>query len=377
MPKLPKGMVKKGNAYYLRVRKCVDGVRSETTVALGSDLEQARIDYRRMRRREEESVGQPTLEAFARRWVKEYCGAMRNPKGQKLATQRMEHFVLPAWGKRLLPELTTADIIGLKATLLRCGRSTMTVRHILADVSCLLNFAVSAQLLDRSPFTRQCWPRVQQEIPDPLSEVELLRVLEIVRDKPRLRAMVQVGLLTGLRYSEIRGLMWSRVELEGDSPYVLVTRSGHAEHTKSKKPRRVRLLPEAREMIREQPRRSQWVFTGIRGQQIGTDSGWINAPIAREVKGFHFHRLRHTFASRLLAVPGIDIKLIQLLLGHSTVTTTERYARLFDGYVDRALDALPASWMPTAFEPTRVVGEEGGRSGEGPAAPLAVVERKK
>jgi integrase len=58
-----------------------------------------------------------------------------------------------------------------------------------------------------------------------------------------------------------------------------------------------------------------------------------------EIKGLRFHDLRHTFASRLVRM-GVDLITVKEILGHSSVTTTERYTHTLQEQKQRAVDLL-------------------------------------
>jgi site-specific recombinase XerD len=63
-----------------------------------------------------------------------------------------------------------------------------------------------------------------------------------------------------------------------------------------------------------------------------------------EISGLHWHDLRHTFASRLV-MKGVDIRTVQVLMGHASITMTMRYAHLSPSHeleAVRILDALPS-----------------------------------
>lgn len=343
MSKLPKGMVKKGHRYYFRIRETKEGKKTERTIPLGDDFQLARVQHARLTRRQEDWRGQPTVAEFSKRWISDYVTPMRSGKGPKLAEQRMRDYILPVLGTKVLGEVTEADLMTVRAQLEKTELSPMSIRHILSDAGCLFRFAVAAGLITRSPFTTRALPRIQEEIPDPLTDEELAAAIEAC--PPQHLALVRLALWTGLRYSELRGLRWENVHLEGAEPYAMIVRSGHAKVTKSRRARRIPLGQETVSLLRFLPRESSWVFTGRFGETIAQDPSGAVLAIKRRVAGFHFHRLRHTFACRCLRA-GMPLAVLQKLLGHSTVRMTERYARLFDPDVAREFRALPANWMP-------------------------------
>lgn len=354
MPRLPKDMIKKGDRFYLRVRQMKGGVRHETTVPLGAHYDVARAKYDRELRKRTEWRGQPTVGDFAERWLADYVAPMRTGKGPGLARQRLRDFVLPVLGTKLVAEVTEADLMTLRAQIEKSGRSVMTNRHVLSDVRCLFRFAVAARVIDRTPFAGHVLPRIQEEIPEPLSDVELARVIQVC---PKHRVpLVGLALWTGLRYSELRGLLWECVFVDEAEPHVMIVRSGHAEWTKSHRARRVPLLERAVELLRDAPRTSPYVFTGRFRSMIEPGTSGATRAIAEKVPGFTFHRLRHTFASRFVRAGG-NLRVLQRILGHASIKTTERYVRLFDSDVAREMRGLPEDWL------IRKVGEERGRIG--------------
>ena len=67
---------------------------------------------------------------------------------------------------------------------------------------------------------------------------------------------------------------------------------------------------------------------------------WEAALDASKVAGYRWHDNRHTFCSRL-AMKGVNLKVIQTLAGHKTITMTARYAHLDDASLRAAVDMLP------------------------------------
>ena len=71
--------------------------------------------------------------------------------------------------------------------------------------------------------------------------------------------------------------------------------------------------------------------------------------IYKGIKDFHFHDLRHTFASHLV-MAGVDLTTVSRLLGHKSLTMTLRYAHLAPAHMTKALEILDSTLndKPTA-----------------------------
>lgn len=351
MTKLANVKFRHGAYYLVRRRTGPDGKKHEKWKWLGKSKSEARLARDQLLGYVFGPNESPSLESFARRWLAEYVATERSEKNRRLAEQRMRDHVLPVVGTYSMAELEKDPSLlrPLKHALLHAKKangdalSVQTVRHILLDVGCLFRFAVDeARVIDRSPFSKKLLPRVQGQIPDPLSEVEVMRLFDVVPEANRLLCLV--ALACGARYGEHRPLDWeSHVEL-GARPLLRVERSHQLEHTKTKSWRVVPIPRPVAERLALEPRRSQYVFTGRSGGMIAEGSNWIDRALKLVGPTVHFHRLRHTFACRLLAAE-VPISVVQKLLGHASVTTTERYARLFDRDVIRVYSQLPADWL--------------------------------
>lgn len=240
-----------------------------------------------------------------------------------------------------------------------------TVRNALRALSAVCTDAVHAGRATRNPCLGVAVPKVPQD-EEPwtyltLDEVramlghEKLTVPAVRRDPGRqtyarnrqheIRTILTVAVYTGLREGELWGLRWSDVRLGGDSPELVVCRSYNGA-TKGGRPRRVPLLPPARNALASwrardgAPRIAGLVWPGRsragepeRCHGEGYDAQW--AATYRERlgvrDGVRFHDLRHTCASLLISgALGRPWRLeeVQILLGHQSRTTTERYAHL-------------------------------------------------
>jgi integrase len=333
MPQLPRGMMKRKvktkrgtrDVYYSRRREHGKDVWR----SLGSDYGLALTRFRRADLVQPDASvisTSPSLEAFSIRWLAEYATTKRTKRGRDQAEQRLRDYVWPTLGDMPLAELKPADLRRLTAEMSNAGVGLVTQRRALEDVRCMLRYATEeAEVITKSPWRRGIIPTLPEAAPKPLSDEELAEVVRTVPEK--WRPVVQFLAYTGLRWGELRSLRWSDVR-DLPHPYLVIGRS-HDGPTKSRRVREVPLIAEAQAVLSALPRHSGYVFTGRRAERLGENASFLRRFVAENssVKGFHVHRLRHTFA-RLWLESGRRLEALQSILGHSTIRLTERYGRL-------------------------------------------------
>lgn len=147
--------------------------------------------------------------------------------------------------------------------------------------------------------------------------------------RPHLPNFVKLALHTGCRKNELLKLEWSRVDFERRVLQL------EPENTKNRKRRVVPLNDEAaetllaqREWVRCYAPNARGVFAVASGDRLATIQKGFRAACERAgIDNFRIHDLRHTFASWLV-MAGVPLYTVKDLLGHSSITVTERYAHL-------------------------------------------------
>ena len=145
----------------------------------------------------------------------------------------------------------------------------------------------------------------------------------------RHRAMLAILYGSGLRVSEVARLKVADID---SARNVLWVRFG-----KGRKDRQALLPPKLRELLRcywRSRRPADWLFPGARpGQPISVKTIFMAcrkaARTAGIAKSVHPHLLRHAFATHLLEA-GVNLRTIQILLGHANLETTARYLQVAD-----------------------------------------------
>lgn len=224
-----------------------------------------------------------------------------------------------AYAHKPLEEVTLRDLEAFREYLvLQRHYSKNSVYTTVRGLTCLFrNFglAVADQL---EP------PRRPERLPRYLSEEEMHRLFEAVRDSPRDSAIVHVLAFAGLRVSEVCHLQIEDIEFETN---VLHVRSG-----KGDKDREVILEDRTRAAIdRYLTDRTLAGESSVRLFPVGPVTVERIVRRAAGVAGIPRrvtpHMLRHTLATALLS-RGCDIRYIQKLLGHASVATTQIYTHV-------------------------------------------------
>ena len=258
--------------------------------------------------------GRVALRAAAERWMQVHVRTRRQARDQAMTQQRLDDYLFGYLGHMMLGQVTKDDVRSYRLWLERDGRlKPATVKHILSDLRCLLNWAVGSDLMDRSPFPRGVMPKLQERPPDRLTDEAVAALVEL----PEPYGFVcRLGLGTGLRWGELIRAQSSDVQ---NGALVV-------HQTKSGKVRRVPLAPELLAEVRVRVGRLM-PFTDGTGfsRQVRRLSG---------IEGFHPHQMRHTYACRMLEGQ-VSLAAVQQLLGHSTVVMTQRYASIGDEMVRR------------------------------------------
>jgi integrase len=310
MPQLPMNMVRRtGKPGYWFVKRVG---KKKKTQFLGMDFASALDRYRSLKT-QDVLLADVTVREAAKRWLSTYIATSRNPKGQLLAQVRIRKHVEPAIGHFLLSRLTSDDLRRYRLTLEKGGSAPQTVSHVLSDVRCLLRWCEDSGLLNKSPFPRRLLPRIQESPPDRLTAEQV----RIVCALPEPHGFVcRLALETGLRWGELTRAQVSDVE----RGFLVV------HHTKSKKVRRVPLSPEFQAELRTR--------IGRLVPFSANSPNSFNRTIRRlaELKKFHAHQFRHTMACVWLEQGG-SLAALQHVLGHASIVTTQRYARLTDDSV--------------------------------------------
>lgn len=172
-----------------------------------------------------------------------------------------------------------------------------------------------------------------------LSDAEEERLRAVIQKSfPERLAEFEVGLMTGMRQGEQFTREWNDIDLDAGTIRLPQTKNGECRFVQLNS----RALASLR-MLHAQSIGSGRVFSNLVPR-------WFTEAVEKaRVEDFKWHDLRHTFASRLVMV-GVDIRAVQELMGHKSITMTMRYAHLSPKHRTEALEKLCATATKSATE---------------------------
>ena len=245
---------------------------------------------------------------------------------------------------RTVQSLKPADIHGYIAARKQTGVSNSTVNRELSFLAACIAWCnrelgwnlpnpIQGRKL-KEPEGRTRWLSLEQ------AERLIVAARSSTR-APYLADFLTLALNTGMRRGEMLGLEWRRVDLQRR------VISLEAVHTKTGKSRSVPLNDNARAALINRARfraekcpASPWVFANDKGARIACVArGFERACRVAGIEDFRVHDLRHTCAAWLVT-SGVPLPEVRDLLGHSSVTMTERYAHLAQENIRAAVDRL-------------------------------------
>jgi integrase len=249
------------------------------------------------------------------------------------------HHMLPIWGQARLSEIAREDIQQFQADMLVHGYKPGTVNRRMALVKFIFNLAEKWEVIDKSP------ARGISKVADNSSKERFLTGDETNRLLTALKQchsqvvpdLIEFLLLTGARKSEASNARWENVNLETGIWTVPVSKSG--------KPRYIPLSGAAVQVLaRRRTNGSVYVFPNPKtGKPLqALHNTWDRIRIRAGLPDVRIHDLRHNFAS-LLVNHGRSLYEVQKLLGHASISTTQRYAHLSQDTLKDATEIVSAS----------------------------------
>jgi integrase/recombinase XerD len=218
----------------------------------------------------------------------------------------------------------------------RAGLSASSIKLIVVALKIFFRFLAARRLVERDPAEALALPRIERYLPETLNELQVAQFLETINSNAahglRDRAMIELLYASGLRISELANARLENFNFE--ERIMRVTGKGN----------KTRLVPVGRKACEAlaaylsaerpklvKPRSGSEIFLSERGTKLTTVRIWQivrkHAQRAGLKKNVYPHLLRHSFATHLLG-NGADLRIIQEMLGHADISTTQVYTHV-------------------------------------------------
>jgi len=286
-------------------------------------------------------------EAIAASWQAAIAALDRDMSRRALALKTRRAYAIDAaqfagWASTRGIEPESLDVRALRryvASVSERGRRATTIARKIAALRALLRVQVEIGARLENPAELLATPKRDQRLPRVLKASEVSTLLDAIPAKTPLelrdRALFELSYACGLRAEELVSLDSESVDFDSES--VRVEGKGG----------RTRVVPVGEHALRALERylargrpvldiaSQRALFISKSGRRLGTSDvrrrlrQWARhaARIAPAAGGAHPHALRHSFATHLLE-GGADLRAIQELLGHATISTTQVYTRV-------------------------------------------------
>lgn len=278
-----------------------------------------------------------------RQWIDDFLGFAKLERGladnsiQAYAND-LRHFeeYLCARGKTAPENITRDQIIDFLEDCQANGLAVASIARRLVSIKVFFRYLVGERVLRHDITDVMDSPRVWKVLPGLLSTDEIKRLLNVFKGKNKLeqrnRAIMETFYASGLRVSELAVLRLDGLKL--DDGFLRVIGKGNKERiVPIGRPAREVLagyLRTARPLL-DKTEKAVEVFLSVNGRPLTRARIW---GIVKEAalragirKNLYPHMLRHSFASHLLA-GGADLRVIQEMLGHADIATTQIYTHV-------------------------------------------------
>lgn len=240
-------------------------------------------------------------------------------------------------------EVDALEVDAFLAHLRDQGKATSSISRMLSSLRKFYQWLLRQDIIERDPLVKIDSPKKEKRLPLALSESEidsLLREPNVEKDLGlRDRAILETLYATGMRVSELINLKMS--DLHQEIKLVKVLGKGSKERLVPISDVALSWIDKYDKQVREKMIMKNGVFSDIiflnaRGNKLTRQAVWQlikkycqKAGITKNVTP---HTLRHTFATHLLE-NGADLRVVQELLGHSDITTTQIYTNLTQKHI--------------------------------------------
>ena len=237
--------------------------------------------------------------------------------------------------KKRISEIKKFDTSQYISYLFSQNLKSSSVNRKISSLKTFFNFLLKKKLIEVNPFADQIMPKKPVSLPKSISEDDVVKLLDAPKEDSligiRDRAMLELLYASGVRISELVNIKFSDLDLERNIIKVF---------GKGSKERLVPFGEDAAQCISayiDERKKNKslasikYIFLNNRGKKISRHAFWhrlkeycLEIGLKQDISP---HTLRHAFATHLLN-RGADLRSVQVLLGHSDLSTTQIYTHI-------------------------------------------------
>lgn len=345
---MAKGIYKRGNVYWMRYAGLDGKIIFEST---GSDKFKVAETMLIDRKDAVKKGNQPDtkrIEPHTFRELAEQYKAWMQGRHRSADSKRYRIDIITAhFGNLPLAHINTLAVERYQTIVIKKGMKPATVNKHISIIKAMIKKAVDWNMASDDTLKSVRAVKMLTENNKRLrfiSHEECRALIDACTKRiAHLKPVIVTALNTGMRKEEILSLKWEQLDLKHG--FILIDRTKNGER------REIPLNDTLQNTFRGMQRRLDvpWVFYDpFDGKRYNSVKHSFKEACRRAgIVDFRFHDLRHTFASHL-CMAGVDLKTVQELLGHKTLTMTLRYAHLAPGHKRKAVDILDKQLRDTA-----------------------------
>ncbi len=227
-----------------------------------------------------------------------------------------------------MEDVDLSHVRGFVRTLSGYGFSPASVGRKLSAVKSLMRYLKEQGVIERDPSSRVRGPKRSERLPRAISVSQVSKMIDAAYDSEqglRNGALLELMYGCGLRVAEVVSLRWDDVEI--DERWLRVLGKGSKERAVPFGSMAQRAL---RGLMALSPGAEEFVFPGKSGGTLTVRTVHrvvVDAAMRSGISDVTPHSLRHSFATHMLE-GGASLRVVQELLGHEHLTTTQRYLQI-------------------------------------------------
>ncbi len=272
--------------------------------------------------------------------------AKQNKKSWKIDQSLYNNYIKAFIGGINIKNISHADINNMLLTIKGNGKkdgkpyAPQTIKHILILTKRVFNFNIDMGNCETNPAEKVKLEKFDNTRIAYLLDDEIERIFKYLdsgREWYGDVALIKFALYTGLRRGELFNLIWDNVDLENNRITLYDTKGG--------KNQSIILASDAAAVLQSLSRTDTYVFPSkLGGKRDDVKTLWSRMKLAANIRpNIRFHDIRHTFGT-IAVSSGIGIDVVQKMMTHKDIKTTQRYAHIVDQRMKDAANTINSAF---------------------------------